>query len=176
MFNRSPIGFPTQWRHTALVGRQAYRLRLRPGRRPRQSRDACTASNVILYTTLKASSNYIKLTYSTDSCIFYWFFFHLLRMFTSMLTFSTKDQNKNYTEYVHVGTNYSSSVASSFLSESRRCCQFSFVHSFQSNKRFLKTQSISSALQRADAMTLFFRSVPKNMNEYIQCWRIFFCN
>lgn len=75
LFSRSAIGFPTQWRHAALVGRQAYRLRLRPGRRPRRSRDACTASDVILYTALKASPNYIKLTYSTDSIFFYWFFF-----------------------------------------------------------------------------------------------------
>lgn len=29
-------------------------------------------------------------------------------------------------------------LSSSFLSESRRCCQFSFVHSSQSNKRFLE--------------------------------------
>lgn len=111
LFSRSAIGFPTQWRHAALVGRQAYRLRLRPGRRPRRSRDACTASDVILYTALKASPNYIKLTYSTDSFFFYWFFFpHLLRVSTSILTFNTKDENKTASENVRVGTNYFSSV------------------------------------------------------------------
>lgn len=72
-----PIGFTIQWRNEALVGRQTYRLRLRPGHRPCGSRDACTVFNIALYRTFKGSPNYIILSYSMDIL----FLFHPLPFF-----------------------------------------------------------------------------------------------
>lgn len=169
LLSRSAIGFPTQWRHAALVGRQAYRLRLRPGRRPRRSRDACTASDVILYTALKASPNYIKLTYSTDSIFFIDFFSHLLRVSTSILTFNTKDENKNcigecpcWHKLFFVGC-----LLPFYLRADDVANLASFILLNQTKDFWKTVDLIISHLTRKCKITLFFSlSVPKNMNEW----------